>query len=196
VRPTLASLGVAAGLAYSQVTTYVSLPPGAYQVRIVAPGSANCDTALASLPDTTLPALADGARATVAAVGLLSGSGATSFRLQPYIDESPALASELKVRFVHASPGTPAVDVGIPGAATAFTGLFNNVAFPTAATPYFRSATALAGVSLAARVAGTPTASGYPMQFPHGCSRCAMLGASSACAPRRPTGPPPSPLAP
>ena len=34
----------------------------------------------------------------------------------------------------------------------------------------------------------------YPMQFPHGCKRCAMLGASSACAPRRPTGHADAPL--
>jgi hypothetical protein len=37
---------------------------------------------------------------------------------------------QIRLRFVHASAGTPAVDVGIPGAGTAFTGVFNNVAFP------------------------------------------------------------------
>ncbi|MFO0606999.1 MAG: DUF4397 domain-containing protein [Polyangiales bacterium] len=165
LRPTLAGLGVTAGLAYPQVTTYLTLSPGAYEVRIVAPGSANCDTALAGLPDTTLPALPDGARATVGAVGLLSGMGDTAFRLQPYVDEAPATPSQIKVRFVHASPGTPAVDVGIPGMGTMFTSVFGNVAFPNGATPYFTSTTALAGASLAARVAGMATAAGqYPVQ--------------------------------
>jgi hypothetical protein len=45
VRPTLASNMVAAGLSYTQVTAYLSVPAGAYVARIVAPGSANCDTA-------------------------------------------------------------------------------------------------------------------------------------------------------
>jgi hypothetical protein len=165
VSPTLAGLGVSAGLAYSQVTTYLTLAPGAYAVRIVAPGSTNCDTALASLPDTTLPMLADGTRATVAAVGVLGEMGGTAFRLQPYVDEAPAGMGEIKVRFVHTSPGTPAVDVGIPGMGTMFTGVFNNVAFPNAATPYFTSAMPLTGASLAARVAGMATAAGqYPVQ--------------------------------
>ena len=94
-----------------------------------------------------------------------SESGATAFRLQPYVDEAPAGMGELKLRFVHASPGTPAVDVGLPGMGTMFTGLFNNVAFPNGATPYFTSTTALTGASLAARVAGMATAAGqYPVQ--------------------------------
>jgi hypothetical protein len=162
--PVLRSLGVNAGLAYAQVTRALTLDPGAYTVRLVAPGSANCNTALAGLPDTTLPMLAAGARATVGAVGLLGSSGTTAFGLRPFVEEAPADASQLKVRFVHASPGTPAVDVGIPGAGTAFTGVFNNVSYPAAATPYFTSATALSAVTLAARVAGTPTAAGaYPL---------------------------------
>jgi len=165
VRPTLASLGVAAGLAYSQVTRYLTLDAGAYTVRIVAPGSANCNAALAGLPDTNLPALPGGARATVGAVGVVGDTGATAFRLQPYVDEAPAGMGQIKVRFVHSSPGTPAVDVGIPGAGTMFTGVFNNIAFPNAATPYLTSASPLTNVSLAARVAGTATAAGqYPVQ--------------------------------
>ncbi len=166
VTPTLAGLGVTAGLSYSQVTSYLTVPAGAYTVRIVAPGSANCDTALAGLPDTTLPALAAGTRATVGAVGLLGEMGATAFRLNPYVEDEPAATGSLKVRFVHASPGTPAVDLGIPGMGTEFTAVFGNVAFPNAGSPNFTSTTALNNISLAARVAGTPTAVGmYPLQI-------------------------------
>jgi hypothetical protein len=38
VRPTLASNMVAAGLSYTQVTAYLSVPAGAYVARLVAPG--------------------------------------------------------------------------------------------------------------------------------------------------------------
>ncbi|MFO0630437.1 MAG: hypothetical protein U0325_33090 [Polyangiales bacterium] len=65
---------------------------------------------------------------------------------------------------MHASPGTPAVDVGIPGAGTAFTGVFNNVAFPNGSS-YVNTAP-LANATLAARVANTATAAGaYPLQL-------------------------------
>ncbi|MEZ4394231.1 MAG: DUF4397 domain-containing protein [Polyangiales bacterium] len=166
VAPTLNGLGGTAGLAYTQVTRYLSVPAGAYTVRIVAPGSANCDTALAGLADTTLPMLPAGARATVSAVGVLGDMGATAFRLNPTLEDAPAGMSELKVRFVHASPGTPAVDLGIPGAGTAFTALFSNVAFPNAAMSSFTSTTAISNASLAARVAGMDTQAGaYPLQI-------------------------------
>ncbi|MFO0630441.1 MAG: hypothetical protein U0325_33110 [Polyangiales bacterium] len=60
--PTLRGLGVTAGLAYAQVTRYLTVDAGAYTVRLVAPASANCDTALAGLPDSNLPMLAGHAR--------------------------------------------------------------------------------------------------------------------------------------
>ncbi len=166
VTPTLRGLGVTAGLAYTQVTRYLSVDPGAYTVRLVAPNSANCDTALAGLPDSNLPMLAPGTRATVSAVGVLGDMGATAFRLNPTVEDAPAGMGQLKIRFVHASPGTPGVDLGIPGAGTMFTSLFSNVAFPNAAAMSFTSTTAISNASLAARVAGMNTQAGmYPLQI-------------------------------
>jgi hypothetical protein len=93
---------------------YLTVPAGAYTVRIVAPNSANCDTALAGLPDTTLP----DARAGHARHGERGGRarrhGRHGVSPEPHVEDAPAAMGQLKIRFVHASPGTPGVDLGIP----------------------------------------------------------------------------------
>jgi hypothetical protein len=159
--PVLRSLSVAGGLAYQQVTRYLTIDAAAYTVRLVAPGSADCATSLGGLPDTVLPALAGGTRATIGAVGLLSGTGATSFRLTAFIDDATAAATgQARLRFIHTSPGTPNVDLGIPGVGTGFTTVFGNVAYPTATGAI--NVAPLTAATLAARVAGTPTTN-YPL---------------------------------
>lgn len=51
-----------------------------------------------------------------------------AFRLAVLVDSLTVPTGKVKLRFVHASPGTPAVDVGLL-ANQAFTRLFANVAF-------------------------------------------------------------------
>ena len=128
--PVLKSLGAADGLAYPQVTKYLALDKAAYTVRLVAPNAADCSTSLADLPDYTLPDLPGGTYATVAAVGLVGGTPA--FTVKPFVDDHEVASGKAALRFVHASPGTPAVDVGA-GSGMDFTALFVNVAFPDAA---------------------------------------------------------------
>jgi hypothetical protein len=100
-----------------------------YDVRLVAPNAASCATSLAELPDFTgLPALPADGNATVAAIGLL-GDATYPFQLKAYIDEAAAPTGKIKLRFVHDSPGTPAVDVGL-GTGTGFVPLFVNVSYP------------------------------------------------------------------
>jgi len=127
--PVMKSLGATAGLAYTQVSAYATVAAGAYDVRIVAPNAANCTTSLAGLPDiTNLPAVPAGGYVTAAAIGLL-GSTATPFQLKAYVDEHTPPAGKVKLRFVHDSPGTPAVDVGV-GQGSAFAPIFPNVSYP------------------------------------------------------------------
>lgn len=129
--PVLAHAGVASGLAYGSVTAYVDVEARQYDARIVAPGSSSCATPL--VPDVTdLPELPDGSHVTIAAEGLLAG-GDAPFALVPYVDETTVAAGKAKLRFVHASPGTPAVDVGV-GGGVLFTPLFSNVAYQATAT--------------------------------------------------------------
>ncbi len=156
--PVLESIGVAAGLPYTGVTKYLTLPAGQYTVRLVAPTATDCSASLAGLPDYTLPNLAGGTYATAAAVGLVGGT--PSFTVKPFVDEHTVAMGKGAVRFVHASPGTPPVDVGV-GSGASFTAVFTNVAFPDIgagtgidSNGYFAT-DPLTNVTLSARVHGT-----------------------------------------
>jgi Domain of unknown function (DUF4397) len=132
VGPVLAAAGLSSGLAYGQVTAYLTVPANTYDVRIVSPGASDCVSSLAGLPDVTnLPSLSAGGSVTLAAEGTLSGS--EPFGIAAYVDETTTPKGEAKLRFVHASPGTPAVDVGV-GAGVLFTSVFTNVSFGGIAT--------------------------------------------------------------
>ena len=128
--PLFRALGVPNGLAYPQVTTYVDLPIGTYSVRVVAATAGSCATPVVA--DTAGLAIAKDLTATVAAIGDLDPSGHAAndpaFRLAVFGDDTAVTAMKTKLRFVHASPGTPAVDVGL-GSGGAFTRVFANIAF-------------------------------------------------------------------
>ena len=128
IGPVFKGLGVTAGLAYTQVSSYLSVPPGAYDVRIVAPNSPNCRTALAGLPDTTLDVVAVGTYSTIAAIGVINSDAGQDFQLRRYLDERAVTAGSGKLRFIHAAPGVPNVDVGV-GTAESFLAIFDNVPF-------------------------------------------------------------------
>ena len=131
--PILASNGHLTGLVYGKVTKYFPLAAAQYDVRLVPPGMTDCKTSLGGLPDfTDLPELPDGTYATIAAEGLVAFGSPTPFALHPYIDDADVEAGKLKLRFIHASPGTPPVDVGLGGGAL-FTAVFTDIAYGNAA---------------------------------------------------------------
>lgn len=153
--PLLASFGSRAGLEYTQVTQYLELPAGAYDVRVVLASETTCQNN--AVPDTNGVMLTAGLTATVGAIGNLA-----SFRLAVFGDAATVAGGKGKLRFVHASPGTPAVDVGVKDAHGTFTKLFANVSFgnigaggPLDAGGYLETAPLTATV--AARVANTTT---------------------------------------
>ncbi|GBD22908.1 hypothetical protein HRbin29_00554 [bacterium HR29] len=107
-------------LAFPNATQYVSLPAGPHEVKVfVSPSDGGGAPAL----QATLTIEA-GKDYTVLAVGR-SGDGSLS--LLPLTDNNatPA-AGKAHVRFIHASPDAPAVDIVVRGTNTA---LFSNVAF-------------------------------------------------------------------
>jgi hypothetical protein len=118
---------VVSGAAFGDATGYLALPAGSARVQVVPAG--------ASTPvviDATLE-LASGSAYTVAATGLL-GTG----DLKPIVlvDDLSTSADRARVRFVHASPDAPAVDIAATGSGTVgaaagstATVLFSNVAF-------------------------------------------------------------------
>ncbi len=155
--PVLANAGGIAGLSYSKVTKYLDVAPDQYDVRLVAPGSKDCSSSLGGLPDiTNLPALTEGASATLAATGLLSHGEVQPFEIKAYIDDADVADGQAKLRFIHASPGTPNVDVGI-GGGVAFTPVFENIAyggFRAHDNGYFQTGP-IDGIEISARATGT-----------------------------------------
>jgi hypothetical protein len=130
IGPVLATAGDNDGLAYPEVTSYVAVPAATYSVRIVAPGSANCNTALAGLPDVTGVAVAAASDYTAAAVGMLTpGASDDAFSIKLLADDNThANSAKGYLRFVHASPDAPAVDVGL-GSGSSFTAVWSDVEF-------------------------------------------------------------------
>jgi hypothetical protein len=150
--PILAGAGRTAGLAYGTVTRYFDVAAARYDVRLVAPGAADCKTPLAGLDDfTRLPELAAGASATIAAEGTLGGQGDAAFALRGYADDTEARPAQARLRLIHASPGTPPVDAGT-GGGVAFAPVFSSVAFGEAAAV---DTAPLSGARLSARAHGT-----------------------------------------
>lgn len=130
--PVYAGAGAPLGLSYGHATKYLDVAAGQYDVRLVAPGSADCSRGL--VPDITgLPEIEDGVSVTLAATGLLEHGAGEPFALRAYLDDTSVESGSAKLRFVHASPGTPAVDVGL-GEAHTFQLVFSHVSFGNTAT--------------------------------------------------------------
>jgi hypothetical protein len=166
--PVFKGLGEAAGLSFGDVTRYLEVDAVEYDVRLVAPNAADCATPLAGVADFTSPAaLPGGAYATLAVMGD-AAAGGQDLQLRTYVDRTAApAAGQVAVRFIHASPDTPAVDVGLLDGAT-FTPIFTDVPFGEFdATPgtgftadaqgYVAAPALAAGSRLSARPAGTTT---------------------------------------
>jgi hypothetical protein len=102
-------------LAFKSATEYAALPAGRRDVQ-VTPANQNETAVIAAM----LP-LQAGQDQTVVAVGRVAEIGALPLQ----DDNQPPAAGKAKVRFVHASPDAPAVDVAVAGGPV----LFSNVAF-------------------------------------------------------------------
>lgn len=132
---------VLSNVPFKAVSDYLELAGGAHRVQVTP---ANAATPVVIDANVTLTA---GTSYTVAAVGRL-GNGT----LQPLVltdDRTPA-SGQARVRFVHASPDAPAVDVGVAGGANVFTNKSFKEFTAYAALP-------AATYNLAVKPAGTPT---------------------------------------
>lgn len=152
--PVLAGAGALNGVSYSRVTKYLEVEAQQYDVRLVNVGANDCSNGLG--PDTTnLPPLPEGGAVTIAATGKIAhGTGSAAFQLRAYIDDAAVAAGEAKLRFIHASPGTPNVDVGLGGGIT-FTPVFSNTAYSDA-SEYLTTA-GIRDAEVSARATGTTT---------------------------------------
>jgi hypothetical protein len=126
------------GLAYPNASAYALVAPGTYDARIVV--GTGCSAKIA--PDEiALPALSAGSSLTIALVGdANSASGNAALEVTGYLDDGRA-GSALALRFIHAAPGLPAVDVGTVSG-TAFKALFSNIPFGSASSAKLAPTTA------------------------------------------------------
>lgn len=157
IGPVLAGAGGLTGLRYAHATKYFDVPADSYQVRLVAPSAADCANSLGGLPDVGPFELASDRASTIAATGKLAHGEAAPFALIAYNDELAPDPAAARLRFIHASPGTGAVDVGLGGGAV-FEPVFSNLSYGQTASHdhgYVRTAP-LTGAELSARPSGAP----------------------------------------
>jgi hypothetical protein len=116
-----ASDGGVAGLPFPFVSKYFFFAPGLYDVRAVVVGAPDCSTGL-GVDAISLPFLASGAFETIFLLGEVNtskgGPGLKSLGVPD--DVSPPALSDggstpVLLRFLHASPSAPAVDVTLGG---------------------------------------------------------------------------------
>jgi hypothetical protein len=132
---TLADAG-AAGISFPQVTSYLVITPGSYEVRLVVAGSADCSKPVVDLAMVTLAA---SSYATIAALGEASPVGMDQpLSLVPFTDEVSAPPGQMALRFINASPsptltpadlGTGSIAGSIGGPGGGFAPLFTAVGF-------------------------------------------------------------------
>jgi hypothetical protein len=109
---------------FKAVSDYLMVDGGSYTISVNAAGTA---TQLLTI-DATVEA---GQAYTVAAIGTLDEADAEAPRLTAYVDDPVASSTTAKLRVIHASPTTPAVDVNLKGAPAADAPV-KNLAFPNA----------------------------------------------------------------
>lgn len=157
VGPVLQAVGLDDGLAYPGLTGYLPVGAGTYGVRLLAADATTCDDDL-GIPDFTGIAVSANTNYTVAATGIVTPSGTDqAFDLKAYVDSLEVAADQISVRFIHLSPDTPNVDVGL-GSGNAFTPLFTNVPYGAVgqvAGEDYLEAGPLEDVTISARATGT-----------------------------------------
>ena len=109
---------------FKAISDYLMVDAGTYTISINQAGTA---TELLTID----AAVESGQAYTVAAIGTLDAADTEAPRLTAYVDDPVAASDTAKLRVVHASPTTPAVDVNLKGAAAADAPV-KNLAFPDA----------------------------------------------------------------
>lgn len=93
---------IAKNLSYKQITAYMPIPQGVYEISLYAAGSSNSPIVINSIninPDT---------KSTVAAAGTLCTASTIEIPDHQII---PLNINESSIRFIHLSPNAPAIDI-------------------------------------------------------------------------------------
>lgn len=111
---------VLTNVAFKGLSSYLPLPAGAHNIKVVATG-----TTTPALIDAT-PTFDAGKKYTVAAIGK-----AASVAAKVIVDDGATVAGSAKLRVIHLSPDAPAVDVAVAGQAPADAPV-KNLSYPDA----------------------------------------------------------------
>jgi hypothetical protein len=144
------------------VSLAIPFAPGGWDFRLVAAGSADCNTALLGLPDAINVTLDTRGHFTFAAMGYVAPpqGSANGFRFQEYIDDAVLPSSGMsKVRLVNGSPNAGTVVFGLAGGT--FQPLSGSVPFRFTASGQgivngYQELAPQSGATLAMRAAGSP----------------------------------------
>lgn len=154
IGPVLEAAGLAQGVAFGQVTPYVSTAKGTYTVQVVSGGAPGCDAPLVEVPNVVVPG--GGLEVTAAAVGLTQAAS-PPFELIYLIDENAPVAGKVKLRFVHAAPGLASVDAGVlpSGGSTLIDSdvVFDSVEYKNTEQPPYATLDPLTAATLRAQLA-------------------------------------------
>ena len=119
----------APSLGYPDVSAYLQVPPGQYDVRAVVAGASNCSAGIG--PDlTSTPSLGIGTFATLALLGNTQGSGGAKLQLAAFVDEGVS-SGKVALRFVNAAAAAEmgSADFGTGTAGASFKPISKSVAF-------------------------------------------------------------------
>jgi hypothetical protein len=189
--------GAAPGLLFPQVTSYLIIPAGTYDVRFVAAGATDCTTGMGM--DLTGVVLGASSYTTIAALGdVTPATGDQTFRLASFSDDVVAPSSQISLRFINASPAADLAmaDLGtgsIVGNGGPFTAVFSAIAFGTASGAVFTDAgpvdangyiadLPLAGATLSAHATGAAqdtTIASDDVSVASGAATVALINGSS-----------------
>ena len=145
----------APGVTYAQVSAYLSLDPGRYDLRLVPSGATSCDSsteddagqdagpidlgdagAFPDLPEATnLPELAPHASVTLLLVGLVSPRGSDArFAVSVVSDDVALSGGAAALRAINALPRSGPLDLGLGASGARFTPVVTGVAFGAASS--------------------------------------------------------------
>jgi hypothetical protein len=120
-------------LGYPDVSAYVQVPPGQYDVRAVVAGASDCSAGIGA-DLTSAPSLGIGTFATLALLGKAQGgapgSGGAKLQLAAFVDEGVS-SGKVALRFVNAAaaPEMGSADFGTGTAGASFKPISKSVAF-------------------------------------------------------------------
>jgi len=125
----------AVGLAFAQVSAYLTLAPGPYDARIVAAGASDCGAAGSLADGSSLPPLASDTASTLLVAGDASPAGNDPGLTLAVLPDDAALAGgAASLRAINAVPSAPSLDFGLGSFETQWVALLAGVGFASASS--------------------------------------------------------------